>query len=386
MVEEILYEHGLNYYNGNYGVNKKVICNLVDNNMSIVTGETKLSDYVMIEKNDMLKEMLMDKIVKECNKLYNVSKKYGYNLSYNINCTGRKILWNSGKCKLEKKNSMRITLNKGRKDHCFMDIPVKFTMDENIGELENAFCELIKDNNKIDLKIDSCKQDVLMSPKAAGFFVHEILGHPLELDIVNEMQSMYSKNDINKQIMPRNFILTEAPNELLEFGYDYGGLDDEENELKEVSIIEKGILKSFIDYKRCSQFKYPCVNRMHNLVLRPNTEGRDLNSMISSMENGIIIDEIIYGNYNILVNRFNLICGRYRYIKDGKILGYNDGIIISDEISSLKDKIVEIGSDFKKMIGLCTKYGQTLNVGMGAPTILLRDINIRKDNNLCFTK
>ena len=51
MVEEILYEHGLNYYNGNYGVNKKVICNLVDNNMSIVTGETKLSDYVMIEKN-----------------------------------------------------------------------------------------------------------------------------------------------------------------------------------------------------------------------------------------------------------------------------------------------------------------------------------------------
>lgn len=387
MINEKVYDHRLNFFNGNRSTNQKVISNIIlceENKVIVNSGDINYDDLCLLKSGDWNEKIALNDITSQYEKLYSLCKSKELNFSLDLSFNSRKVEWISGNSKIEKKSIIRLSVNKGKKDHSFIDIPFVSDKNQLFSDIDQAFNELICERTEDDIDLDNNDLEVIMSPKAAGYFIHEIIGHPVEKDIVDKKQSFFSQNDINTKIMPDYINIIESPEELKQIGYDFGLLDDVENRLNKKKIIENGVLKNFIEYKRCSQFRYPCINRMHNLVLRPNENGYDLNYIIEHTKNGIVIDEIIYGCYNIFFNQFILYCGRCRYIKNGEVIGYNDGLLIKDELSTLSEKIVEIGNDFKTAIGMCAKQGQTITVGMGAPTMKLRNINVQKGETLCF--
>lgn len=218
--------------------------------------------------------------------------------------------------------------------------------------------------------------DIILSPRAAGYFMHEILGHPMEIDFVEKGQSLYCINDIGTVVLPDFVTITEKPEDMKKLGIDFSQYDDMGMELKYKKLIHNGKLMNFIDNKRCQRLDNLCLPRMFNLCLEPNVAGRNYDEIISASENAIAIDEVIAGNYNYITKKYSLMCTKAKLVKCGKVIGMIEKLVLEDDIESLREKITEVGRDMECTIGKCSKQGQIVTVGMTSPTICLSNVYV----------
>lgn len=310
------------------------------------------------------------------NRLHSECKKREYHISATLVYKIRRIMWLDGKLNLETENTMRLALNKTSQDYKYLDFccPTKKSCEDVLLE---KYSELLNclENNLLSKSINSGIYDVIFSPKAAGFFVHEILGHPLEADIVNENNSVYKLSDIGRLILPSSINIEERPDGVKKIGLNFGKYDDNGKPLKEKRIVDKGQLKNFIDYNRSDDIRNKAMPRMHNLCLLPGEENSYMN-MRREMEYGLAIEDVISGKLDIINGICTLLCGCCLLIRDGIPIGTIDNVMICDKIENITSAIVAIGNDSEVVIGKCNKKGQTLSVGMEAPSIKMKDVNV----------
>lgn len=222
------------------------------------------------------------------------------------------------------------------------------------------------------------KSHILLKPKAASIFIHEVFGHPLEKDLIEHNLSVFNENFINKKITKLNIdfkIINSIKTDLVRFGE----IDDSGEKVHDEIIIENGILKKYISTNRSSRIYDPPLNRMYNLYLK-SYSSISLNELTNLYDTIFIVEEINNAGYDPI----NKICF---FNCDGVIYKDNYSKKIMDikkfsfkaKILDMSNNIINLDNSFETVIGTCIKNNQEVIVCNGSCSIVLDGNYIEKE-------
>ena len=216
---------------------------------------------------------------------------------------------------------------------------------------------------------------------AAGAFIHEICGHPLEGDVVFRGMS-YLSGKLGQRVAGEWVNVADDPSPAdLALGYAY---DDEGTPARKAMMIENGIVKEpLLDKKhaallglpanahgrRTSYRHYPIPRMGHTVV--ENHSG-DLAGMVAEVENGILVQHMAPRHVNLLSGDYSFFMPEAYEIKNGEIGAlYTAGFHRGNGLHAL-ETIEAIGADGKNLFSTrgCGKLDHgPLYVSFGNPTI-----------------
>jgi len=296
--------------------------------------------------------------------------------------------------------SGRIVLNSKQVKPVYRDVDCGLGINNGIDEdvlisnFKSARDELASKvmNSTKSKSIDMNKlYTVVFAPGTAGFFIHEVLGHLLESDIISRKVSVFgNKIKLGDRISIKEFTVIDTV-----AGYEnYLGLnkiDDEGTELNSINLIKEGILSGYICNKstgeiigfkgfsgnaRRESYKKKSLPRMRATVIKNDKSGLNLEEHIESVKNGIMVNNIMSGNVNPSDGLFYLYCDSGAMIRNGEVAEDIHDFFISGLIHNSLMNIRNIGSDFKFFPTFCVKDGQQIPVCVGSPSVIIDDLNV----------
>ncbi len=225
---------------------------------------------------------------------------------------------------------------------------------------------------------------VVFSPHAAGFLIHEILGHTLEDDIYKYYSDNYQKLQFNS-----NLVVRDDPKKAPELT-GINKYDDLGIPISPISLIENGKIKNILaseisdstDGKlhgvaRRESYKYNVQSRARCTYVEPigNMSQRDI---INKYIKCIFISKVHSGG--ITPNNGNFELNGIGYLlNDGEIKNFMGGLKLSGNLLKDFNAIEYIGNDLNFFGGYCFKLGQNVRVGIGAPTISMCELTVEGD-------
>jgi len=233
--------------------------------------------------------------------------------------------------------------------------------------------------------IERGKYLCVLSPEAAGLFVHECLGHFFEADYYSEHASSY---------LPIGALVGERWLNIVDYGMitgsGYTPFDDEGTDAQKTFIIKEGKVNALLTdnmYAKLLGHNLSSGNSRaqyasdENLIRMTTTymEGgyNSKEDTISSIESGIYIEAC---KGAVLGRKFHLYPHRAYLIEHGKI---GEPILVSDvsgePIETIKN-IIAISDDlkiFNSIFGGCTKKNQKrLHVAYGGPHVVIQSMDV----------
>ncbi|CAN5420932.1 TldD/PmbA family protein [soil metagenome] len=224
--------------------------------------------------------------------------------------------------------------------------------------------------------------DVILDADLAGILAHEAVGHTVEGDLV--LGGSIAGGSLQKQV-------ASPLVSLVDFAHTYGGVaapqpvhvDDEGVLASDTTIIDKGILKTFMNnretadhfgqaatgHARAFTFADEPLIRMRNTAILPGQSKMD--QMISSIENGYYLAKPGNGQADT-TGEFMFAAGYGFEIKNGKRGRTLRETTISGVAFEMLKSVSMISDDFAwESAGYCGKK-QPMPVGMGGPAIKCR--------------
>lgn len=246
---------------------------------------------------------------------------------------------------------------------------------------------------------------VLLSPRAAGLFLHEVVGHRLEGSrLLSESEGRTFRDKIGQKIMHEDLTIVDDPNVKT-----YGGLsllahypyDDEGTSAKRALLVEKGVLKGFLTTRSPirktnhvsngharNQLDERPVSRMANLIITSHSP-LDWAAMKARLIEeikkqkapfGIILLDVEGGetetdayNFQVFMGQITRAVkvypsGRERYVKGVDFVG--------TPLSSLSH-IIAVGRDSEVDNGFCGAESGTVPVSTVAPALLMSTLELQ---------
>lgn len=246
---------------------------------------------------------------------------------------------------------------------------------------------------------------VLLAPRAAGLFLHEVLGHRLEGSrLLSESEGRTFRDKVGQKIMHEDLTIFDDPN-LKTYGgktllahYPY---DDEGTPASRASLVERGVLKGFLTtrspLKKSShssngharnQLDERPISRMANLIIESHSQLDWAGMKAKLIEEikkqklpfGIILLDVEGGEtetdaYNFQVFMGQITCavkvyasGRERYVKGVDFVG--------TPLSSLSH-IIAVGRESELDNGFCGAESGTIPVSTVAPSLLMSTLELQ---------
>jgi TldD protein len=163
--------------------------------------------------------------------------------------------------------------------------------------------------------------------------------------------------------------------------------DDEGVEAKKTVILEKGVLKSYINSREtahrtssqpngharsCGYDSVPIV-RMSNTFMQ---KGKHSHDEVFDVKKGIYIKGMKGGSVDIFSGGFMFKAEEAYEIKNGE-LGkvMRDAAISGNVLKTLRD-VEAVGKDFGTSVGMCGKGGQDVPVSDGGPHIRVKNLMV----------
>lgn len=220
--------------------------------------------------------------------------------------------------------------------------------------------------------------NVIMDPELAGVFIHEAVGHASEADTVLEGDSCIE--GMFGQTVGSELVTVKDDPTLIRYGYY--SFDSEGVPSEGTTIIEKGVLKAYLNSREtAAKLGGHPGNARAGGLMRPVV--RMSNTFI---DNGDMTPEEVFegvdgiylkGSRGGQVNtgegifQFNAVMGYV--LKDGEIKEPIRDVSISDHTLRTLKNIVRVGNDLKFSSGRCGKAGQGVPVAEGSPHVLVKD-------------
>ncbi len=224
--------------------------------------------------------------------------------------------------------------------------------------------------------------DVILDSDLAGILAHEAVGHTVEGDLV--LGGSVAGSSIGK-------VVGSPLVSLVDFAHTYNGVpapqpvhvDDEGVAATDTNIIDKGILKTFMNNRETAvHFEQPATGharaflfsdepliRMRNTAILPGKS--KLDDMISTIENGYYLAKPGNGQADT-TGEFMFAAGYGFEIKNGKRARTLRDTTISGVAFEMLKSVSMISDDFSwESAGYCGKK-QPMPVGMGGPAIKCR--------------
>jgi predicted Zn-dependent protease len=240
--------------------------------------------------------------------------------------------------------------------------------------------------------------DLLVMPNQMMLQIHESIGHPLELDRILGDERNYAGSSF---IRPNDFGKLQYGSDLMNVTFDPHaggefasyGFDDTGLMADKKYLIEKGLLKNGlgsgesqerhswggVSNARSASWNRAPIDRMANINLEPGHSG--MQEMISSIENGILVDTNRSWSIDDYRNKFQFGCEYGKLIQDGEVKhvvknpNYR-GITVPfwNSLKMLGDRSTHqiYGTPF------CGKGepNQIIDVGHASPCALFKDIEV----------
>lgn len=246
---------------------------------------------------------------------------------------------------------------------------------------------------------------VLLSPRAAGLFLHEVVGHRLEGSrLLSESEGRTFRDKVGQKIMHEDITIFDDPNlktyagKTLLAHYPY---DDEGTPAVRASLVERGILKGFLSTRSPlkktahssngharNQLDERPISRMANLIIEshsPHDWAAMKARLIEEIKRqklpfGIILLDVEGGetetdayNFQVFMGQITravkvYASGRERYVKGVDFVG--------TPLSSLSH-IIAVGRDSEVDNGFCGAESGTIPVSTVAPALLMSTLELQ---------
>jgi TldD protein len=227
------------------------------------------------------------------------------------------------------------------------------------------------------------RMDVVLSGEAGGTMIHEACGHGLEADLVQKCLSVYAGKK-GEQVASE--LVTVVDDGTIPGKYGSYRFDDEGNPAQSNVLIEKGILKNFINDRitaerdgvqptgnaRRETFRHRPIPRMTTTYLAAGEHSPE--EIIRETDKGLFVRRMGGGQVNTTTGDFVFEVLEGYLIKDGKIDEPVRGATLTGNGPEVLQKIDRVGNDLGFTIGTCGKDGQGVPVSDAQPTIRIPDL------------
>ena len=227
---------------------------------------------------------------------------------------------------------------------------------------------------------------VVMGSGSSGVLLHEAIGHTFEADFIRKGTSIFS-DKLGKRICREGINIVDDGT--IKYNRGSVNFDDEGVEGQKTYLVKDGILNSYLHDRisaeyfgttptgngRRESFRDMPIPRMRATYMESgNVSQQDI---ISSVRNGIYVDELSNGQVQIGAGDFTFFVKSGFLIENGKLTRpIKDTNIIGNGPTALAD-ILAVGNNAVIDNGtwLCRK-GQSCPVSCGMPSVLVKSLNV----------
>jgi TldD protein len=229
---------------------------------------------------------------------------------------------------------------------------------------------------------------VVLGPGVTGILLHEAVGHGLEADFNRKKISTYSDMIGKKVAEPEVTIIDDGTNPELLGSIN---VDDEGTPGQKTILVDKGILSSYMHDKisarfykvkptgngRRESYQHYVQPRMRNTYMLGGSASPE--EVIKSVEKGIYVEDVSNGQVKIGEGDFAFYVSQGKMIENGKLTAPIKDINIMGNGPKMLANITMVGNDLQMYQGgggACGKGGQSVPVGFGLPTVLVKSMTV----------
>jgi TldD protein len=228
---------------------------------------------------------------------------------------------------------------------------------------------------------------VVLGPGWPGILLHEAIGHGLEGDFNRKGTSAFSGRIGQRVAAPGVTVVDDGslPNRRGSLN-----VDDEGNVPGRTVLIEDGILRGYLqDRLNSGLMNMPAtgngrrqgygsipIPRMTNTFMLAGQD--DPHDIIRSVPRGLYAKHFGGGQVDITSGKFVFSATEAYLIEDGKVGPPVVGATLIGNGPDILTRVVRVGHDLllDEGVGVCSKAGQHVPVGVGLPTVLVSEITV----------
>ena len=228
---------------------------------------------------------------------------------------------------------------------------------------------------------------VVLGPGWPGILLHEAVGHGLEADFNRKQLSAFAGRMGQKVASELCSVVDDGT-----LPYRRGSLnvDDEGHSTGRTLLIEKGILRGYMQDRLSAHLtgcaptgngrreSYACMPmpRMTNTFMLPGESTNE--QIIRSVSKGLYAVNFGGGQVDITSGKFVFSASEAYLIEGGKITRPVKGATLIGNGPDVLTRVSMVGNDLAldEGIGTCGKDGQSVRVGVGAPTLRVDEITV----------
>ena len=228
---------------------------------------------------------------------------------------------------------------------------------------------------------------VVMGPGWPGVLLHEAIGHGLEGDFNRKGSSAFSGR-IGERVAAKG--VTVVDDGTLQGRRGSLTIDDEGTPTEQTVLIEKGILKGYMQDKlnarlmgvnstgngRRESYASLPMPRMTNTYMLAGAHNPE--EIIKSVKKGLYAKNFAGGQVDITSGKFVFSASEAYLIENGKITRAVKGATLIGNGPDVLTKVSMVGTDLEldSGVGTCGKEGQSVPVGVGQPTIKIDGLTV----------
>ena len=229
--------------------------------------------------------------------------------------------------------------------------------------------------------------DVVLGPGWPGILLHEAIGHGLEGDFNRKKTSAFSDR-IGEKVASE--LCTVIDDGTIPSRRGSINVDDEGTPTGRTVLIEKGILKGYLQYRlnaglmkmaltgngRRESYAHIPMPRMTNTFMLAGESAPE--DILRSVKKGLYAVSFGGGQVDITSGKFVFSASEAYLIEDGKVTKPVKGATLIGNGPDVLTRVSMVGNDLKldEGVGTCGKDGQSVPVGVGLPTIKIDGLTV----------
>jgi len=228
---------------------------------------------------------------------------------------------------------------------------------------------------------------IVLGPGWPGILLHEAIGHGLEGDFNRKGTSAFSGR-VGERVA--SSLCTVVDDGALPGRRGSLSIDDEGTPTEQTVLIEKGILKGYMQDKmnarlmgvrptgngRRESYAHAPMPRMTNTYMLPGPHNPE--EIIRSVEKGIYAKNFGGGQVDITSGKFVFSASEAYLIENGRITRPVKGATLIGNGPDVLTRVSMVGNDLEldSGVGTCGKEGQSVPVGVGQPTLKIDGLTV----------
>ena len=379
----------------------KLLKNRKKNNRNLDSNNQLRKNEKLYEPQNPINDFKLDEKIKILEKINNYARKLDpavkeVSVSLNGNYQNVEVFKKAGVSLFDSRPLVRLNVNisvekKGKIETGSFGMGGRYSYNKLLTD-KNWITSINKAYNQALTKLlaeatPAGEQTVILGPGWPGILLHEAVGHGLEGDFNRKKTSAFY-NLVNQSVASDQITVVDDGTILNRRGSLT--IDDEGTPSQNTVLIEKGILKNFMqdrlnarlmnqnltgNGRRQSYAHIPMPRMTNTYMLKGKYEHEEL---IKSTKKGVYATQFSGGQVDITSGKFVFSASEAFAIENGKVTKPLKGATLIGNGPDILKQVTMVGNNLEldNGIGTCGKDGQMVPVGVGQPSLKINKLTV----------